>query len=72
MNAYQNAFFSQGGLDFSQGLFDFFGSEATGVLYGAWDFLNAVAAPAQPSAQPSYSAPAKAYKSKSSHHAHQV
>ncbi|KZP18899.1 hypothetical protein FIBSPDRAFT_744627 [Athelia psychrophila] len=28
-----------GGLDFSKGLFDYFGLESLGVLYGAWNFL---------------------------------
>ncbi|KZP20855.1 hypothetical protein FIBSPDRAFT_530721 [Athelia psychrophila] len=39
------------GLDFSEGLFDFFGSESEGVLNGAWDFGGA-SAPAPTSSAP--------------------
>jgi len=44
-------------LDFSQGLFDFFGSEAAGILYGSWSFGSG---DPQPSSSPSPSPTPKA------------
>lgn len=35
-----------GGLDLSRGLFNFFASEADGVIYGTWNFLDGSSNPA--------------------------
>jgi len=51
-------------LDFSQGLFDFFGSESAGVLHGSWSFGSGDSNPSPPT--PKAKAPAKASPKSSS------